>query len=162
MNQNTQSEGKTVAESKVSLAQVMMPEDTNPAGNVHGGTIMKLVDNAAFVVASRHSRKNVVTVSMDRMDFHHPVYLGDLLFIRASLNMTGRTSMEVGVKVESEDTLTGEVRHTGSAYLTFVALDHRGRPAPIPPVIPETPEEKRRYKEALERAAQRKKNRRKD
>ena len=155
-------EGKTVSESKVSLAQVMLPEDTNPAGNVHGGTIMKLVDNAAFVAASRHCRRNVVTVSMDSMSFHSPVYLGDLLFLKASVNMTGRSSMEVGVKVESEDTLTGEVRHTGSAYLTFVALDHRGRPAPVPPIIPETPDEKRRYKEACERAAQRKKIRRKD
>ncbi len=155
-------EGKTVSESKVSLAQVMLPEDTNPAGNVHGGTIMKLVDNAAFVAASRHCRRNVVTVSMDSMSFHSPVYLGDLLFLKASVNMTGRSSMEVGVRVESEDTLTGEVRHTGSAYLTFVALDHRGRPAPVPPIIPETPDEKRRYKEACERAAQRKKIRRKD
>ncbi len=155
-------EGKTVSQSKVSLAQVMLPEDTNPAGNVHGGTIMKLVDNAAFVAASRHCRRNVVTVSMDSMSFHSPVYLGDLLFLKASVNMTGRSSMEVGVRVESEDTLTGEVRHTGSAYLTFVALDHRGRPAPVPPIIPETPDEKRRYKEACERAAQRKKIRRKD
>ena len=157
-----QLKGKTVAESKVSLAQIMLPEDTNPAGNVHGGTIMKLVDNAAFVAASRHCRRNVVTVSMDSMSFHSPVYLGDLLFLKASVNMTGRSSMEVGVKVESEDTLTGEVRHTGSAYLTFVALDHRGRPAQVPPLVPETPEEKRRYREACERAARRKKIRRKD
>ncbi len=154
-------EGKKVSESRVSLAQIMLPEDTNPAGNVHGGTIMKLVDNAAFVSASRHCRRNVVTVSMDSMSFHSPVYLGDLLFLKASVNMTGRSSMEVGVRVESEDTLTGEVRHTGSAYLTFVALDHRGKPAPVPPVIPETPDEKRRFKEAKERAALRKKTRRK-
>ncbi len=155
-------EGKTVAASRVSLAQVMLPEDTNPAGNVHGGTIMKLVDNAAFVVASRHCRRNVVTVSMDSMSFHSPVYLGDLLFLKASVNMAGKTSMEVGVKVESEDTLTGEVRHTGSAYLTFVALDHRGKPARVPPVIPETADEKRRYSEALQRAARRKETIRKD
>ncbi len=155
-------EGKTVSESKVSLAQIMLPEDTNPAGNVHGGTIMKLVDNAAYVAASRHCRRTVVTASMDSMDFHSPVYLGDLLFLKASVNMTGRTSMEVGVRVESEDTLTGEVRHTGSAYLTFVALDHRGRPAPVPPIIPVTIEEKRRYRQACERAALRKQTRRKD
>jgi len=155
-------QGKTVSESKVSLAQVMLPEDTNPAGNVHGGTIMKLADNAAFVAASRHCRRTVVTVAMDSMHFRYPVYLGDLLFLKASVNMTGRSSLEVGVRVESEDTLTGEVRHTGSAYLTFVALDHRGKPVPVPPVIPETPEEKRRYREACERAALRKKTRRKD
>lgn len=155
-------QGKTVAESSVTLAQIMLPEDTNPAGNVHGGTIMKLVDNAAFVAASRHCRMNVVTVSMDSMDFHSPVYLGDLLFLKASINMTGKSSIEVGVRVESEDTITGEVRHTGSAYLTFVALDHHGRPAPVPPVIPETSEEKRRYREACERMARRKKGRRKD
>ncbi len=101
----------------VSLAQVMLSENTNPAGNVHGGTIMKLVDNAAFVVASRHCGPNVVAVSMDSMSFHSPVYLGDLLFIKAGVNMAGTTSMELGVRVQSEDTLTGKVRHTGSAYL---------------------------------------------
>ncbi|HID96725.1 MAG TPA: acyl-CoA thioesterase [Thermodesulfobacteriaceae bacterium] len=146
---------KTVSESQVVLAQVMLPEDTNPAGNVHGGTIMKLVDNAASVVAFRHCRRNCVTVSMDRMDFLYPVYLGDLVTLKASLNWVGKTSMEIGVKVEAEDLMTGRVRHTSSAYLTFVALNALGRPVEAPGITPETPEEKRRFQEGAQRAAER-------
>lgn len=145
-----------VSETKVRLAQIMLPEDTNSAGNVHGGTIMKLVDNAAYVVATRHCRRNVVTASMDRMDFKSPVYLGDLVILKASVNMTGRSSMEVGVRVESEDLFTGEIRHTATAYLTFVALDEKGKPVQIPPVEPRSQNEKRRFREAEERAAIRK------
>jgi uncharacterized protein (TIGR00369 family) len=106
----------------------MIPQDANPAGNIHGGVIMKLIDTAAAVVAARHARSNVVTASIDRLDFHHPVFVGDLLFFRGSLNLTGSTSMEVGVRVEAENLLTGEFRHTASAYITFVALDKTGRP----------------------------------
>ena len=126
----------------------MIPQDVNPAGNVHGGVIMKLIDTAGAVVASRHARCNTVTVSIDRLDFHHPVFVGDLLFFKASLNMVGRTSMEAGVRVESENVVTGEVRHTASAYLTYVALDKDGRPQPVPQLIIETDEEKRRNREA--------------
>lgn len=139
---------KRIKDSSVTIAQVMIPQDVNPAGNVHGGVIMKLIDTAAAVVAGRHSRCNTVTASIDRLDFHHPVFVGDLLFFKASLNMVGRTSMEVGVRVESENLITGEVRHTASAYLTFVALDKAGRPQAVPPLVFETDEEKRRNREA--------------
>lgn len=144
-------QGKTVQESQVIMAQMMMPQDSNPAGNVHGGVIMKLIDTAGGIVGSRHTRSNTVTASIDRLDFHYPVYVGDLVTFKASLNMTGRTSMEVGVRVEAENVFTGEVRHTASAYLTFVSLDKNGKPQPVPPVIPETEEDKRRNSEAQAR-----------
>jgi len=142
---------KAVKETSITIAQVMLPQDTNPAGNVHGGVIMKLIDTAAAVVASRHARCNTVTASIDRLVFHHPVFVGDVLFLKACLNMVGKSSMEVGVRVEAENYLTGEVRHTASAYLTFVALDEKGRPKEVPGLIPETEAEKRRYQEALMR-----------
>ncbi len=144
-------EGKSVKDSSVIIAQVMIPQDANPAGNVHGGVIMKLIDTAASVVASRHARSNVVTVSIDRLDFHHPVFVGDLLFFKSSLNMVGRTSMEIGVRVEAENLITGEVRRTASAYLTYVALDKDGRPREVPALILETEEEIRRNTEARTR-----------
>jgi len=143
--------GKSVKDSSVIIAQVMIPQDANPAGNVHGGVIMKLIDTAASVVASRHARSNVVTVSIDRLDFHHPVFVGDLLFFKCSLNMVGRTSMEIGVRVEAENLITGEVRRTASAYLTYVALDKDGRPHEVPALILETEEEIRRNTEARAR-----------
>lgn len=141
-------EGKRVRDSSVIIAQVMIPQDANPAGNVHGGIVMKLIDTAAAVAASRHARCNAVTASIDRLDFHHAVYVGNLLFFKASLNMVGRTSMEVGVRVEAEDIITGVVRHTASAYLTFVALDENGKPREVPQLIIETEEEIRRNREA--------------
>lgn len=144
-------EGKRVRESAVTMAQVMIPQDANPAGNVHGGVIMRHIDTAASVVAARHSRSNVVTASIDRLDFHHPVFVGDLLFFKCSLNLVGRTSMEVGVRVESENLLTGAIEHTASAYLTFVALDEDGRPRGVPPLILETRDEERRNMEAKKR-----------
>jgi len=143
--------GKTVRETSVTMAQVMLPQDANPAGNVHGGVVMKLIDTAAAVVASRHARSNTVTASLDRLDFHHPVFVGDLLFLKASINMAGRTSMEIGVRVEAENFITGEVRHTSSAYLTFVALDENSRPKAVPPLVFENDEERRRNQEALMR-----------
>ena len=144
-------EGKTVKQSSVVTAHSMMPQDANPAGNVHGGVIMKLIDDAGGVVAVRHARGLAVTASIDRLDFFHPVFVGDLVFFKASLNMVGRTSMEVGVRVEAERPWTGEVRHTASAYLTFVALDEKGRPAAVPPLMLETGVEIRRNREALAR-----------
>jgi len=147
---------RKVAYSKVVLSQVMLPEDTNPAGNVHGGTIMKIIDNAAYVVASRHARTNTVTASIDKIDFHNPVFLGDLLILKASINWVGRSSMEIGVRVEAEDLKTGEIRHTSSAYLTFVALDDSGKPCPVPQLIIETEDEMRRNKEAQCRLKMRK------
>jgi len=144
-------EGKRVKESAVTMAQLMGPPDTNPAGNVHGGVIMKLIDTAAGVVAIRHARVNAVTASIDRMDFHYPAYSGDLVTLKASLNMVGKSSMEIGVRVETENLFTGEVRHTASAYLTYVALDKAGRPSTLPPLVLETEEEKRRNSEAQAR-----------
>jgi acyl-CoA hydrolase len=126
----------------------MNPEDANPVGNVHGGVIMKYVDTAAGAVAIRHARKICVTASIDRLDFHNPVYVGDLLILKASITMVGRTSVEVGVRVEAEDLLTGKVRHTASAYLSFVAMDEKGAPTQVPPLILETEDENRRNCEA--------------
>ncbi len=137
------------------MAQVMFPVDANPAGNVHGGTIMKLIDTAAGIAALRHCRTNVVTASMDRLDFHEPVLVGELLILRASINYVGTTSMEVGVRVGAENLMTGKVRHTNSAYLTMVSLDENREPAPVPKIIPETEDEKRRCDEGRIRAQQR-------
>jgi uncharacterized protein (TIGR00369 family) len=142
---------KMVAETSVTMAQVMLPQDTNPAGNVHGGVIVKLIDSAAAVVASRHARCNTVTASIDRLEFHNPVFVGDVVFLKASINMVGRSSMEIGVRVEAENYLTGEVRHTSSAYLTFVAVDDLGKPKEVPGLILQTEAEKRRNREALMR-----------
>lgn len=143
--------GKTVKESSVIMSQCMTPQDANAAGNVHGGVIMKLVDTAAGAVATRHTRTNMVTAAIDRLNFHNPVYIGDLVTIEASVNMVGRTSMEVGVRVKSENLKTGEVRHTATAYLTLVALDESGKPAVVPPLIMETAEEVRRNRDAQKR-----------
>jgi acyl-CoA hydrolase len=143
--------GKTVRETSITMAQVMLPQDANPAGNVQGGVIMKLIDTAAAVVASRHARCNTVTASIDRLDFHHPVFVGDLVFLKASLNMVGKSSLELGVRVEAENYITGEVRHTASAYLTFVALDDNRKPKKVPTLLLESEEEKRRNYEALMR-----------
>jgi len=144
-------QGKTVRETSVIMSQVMMPQDINKSGNVHGGVIMKLIDQVASVVAIRHARSNVVTASVDRMDFLSPVFVGDLVTCKASLNYAGRSSMEIGVRVESENLLTGEGRHPVSAYLTFVSLDANGRPKEIPPLILETEEDKRRNTQAQAR-----------
>ena len=144
-------QGKAPSESMVILSQIMLPEDANPSGNVHGGTIMKLVDNAAYVAAVRHSRKNCVTLSIDSFKFLYPVYVGELVILKACVNYVGRTSMEVGVRVEAEHLTTGTLRHTASAYLTFVALGPDSRPVEVPPLRPETDIEKRRYAEAIQR-----------
>jgi acyl-CoA hydrolase len=144
-------DGKGVADSSVVMAQMMIPQDANPAGNVHGGVVVKIIDEAAGVVAARHSRCNVVTASIDRMVFHQPVFVGDLLFFKASLNFVGRTSMEIGVRVEAENLMTGEVRHAASAYLTYVAIDGRGHPSEVPPLILGSDDERRRHREAKAR-----------
>jgi len=133
----------------------MLPSDANPMGSVHGGIVLKLVDSAAGVAALRHARRTVVTASIDRMDFYHPVYVGNLLVLKASVNYTGKTSMEVGVRIEAEDLKTGKVTHTGSSYVTYVGVDERGRPVQVPQVIPESSEEKRRWREGKERREQR-------
>ena len=142
---------KRVSESSVVMAHQMLPQDANPMGNVHGGVIMKHIDTAGGVAAMRHCRGNAVTASIDRLDFLGPCYVGELLFVYASINYVGRTSMEVGVRVEAENITTGEVRHAASAYLTYVALDRAGRPTRVPGLILEDELQKRRHAEAKER-----------
>lgn len=141
-------QGKTPRDSLTTLSKIMMPMDANVSGNVFGGTILKLIDELASMVALTHARSNVVTASVDRMDFLAPVYIGDLLRMISSVNYVHRTSMEIGVHVEAENPLTGHIRHTGTCYLTCVALDSAARPKSVPPLIPETKEEKRRWAEA--------------
>jgi acyl-CoA hydrolase len=146
---------KTIGESKTIISTQMLPSDANPMGNVHGGTILKQVDVAAGVTALRHARMNTVTASIDRMDFYNPVFVGNLLTLKASVNYCGKTSMEVGVRIEAEDLRTGKVTHTGSCYLTYVALDDAGRPTEVPDVIPETREEKSRWEAGRKRRDER-------
>ena len=132
-----------------------MPQHANNLGHVFGGVILAMMDRTAAVAAVRHARLPCVTASIDRVDFREPIYVGDLVVMRASVNYAGRTSMEVGVRVEAEDLLTGRRRHTNSCYLTFVAVDRAGRPVEVPDLIPETPEEVRRYREAADRRRRR-------
>jgi acyl-CoA hydrolase len=143
--------GRPVRESRSEYSELALPTDANILGNLLGGKVMHLVDLAGALAALRHARKTVVTASVDHMNFLHPIRIGQLIVLHSHVNRAFHTSMEVGVKVMVEDLLTGRKQHTCSAYLTFVALDKEGKPAAIPPAIPETEEEKRRYKEADER-----------
>jgi acyl-CoA hydrolase len=144
-------QGKPVRESQSEYSELALPNDSNGLGNVLGGKVMHLVDLAGALAAIRHARCPVVTASIDHMNFLHPVHIGQLIILRSSVNRVFQTSMEVGVKVWVEDLLKGELRHTSSAYLTFVAIDAQGKRVPVASVIPETEEEKRRYDEALAR-----------
>lgn len=144
-------QGKTVRESISEYAELAAPNDLNPQGTVFGGKVMHLVDLAAALAGRRHARRPVVTASVDSLSFLHPVHSGELMTLRSSVNRVFRTSMEIGVRVITENLSTGRCLHTCSAYLTFVALDEQGRPVEIPPVIPETEEEMRRFREAGER-----------
>jgi len=152
-------EPKSAKKSEVIMTHLVMPQDANPAGNLHGGVILKHVDTTGGVVAKRHTRTNIVTVSIDRMAFKQPAYMGELLIFKASLNHVGKSSMEIGVRVEAENLMTGDVRHTNSAYLTYVALDENGKPTPVPPLLLDTETAKRRYKEAELRREMRQKER---
>ena len=143
--------GKPARESHTEMVEVVLPQDANVLGNILGGRVMHLVDIAAAITAHRHCRGIVVTASVDHIDFRNPIRVGELILLKASINRAFHTSMEVGVKVLSENTLTGERKHTTSAYVTFVALDEDHQPKAVPPVICETADEKRRYREALER-----------
>jgi acyl-CoA hydrolase len=145
------SQGKPVRESVSEYSELALPNDANGLGHVLGGKVMHLVDLAGALAAMRHARRPVVTASIDHMSFLVPARIGQLILLRSSVNRVFRTSMEVGVRVMVEDLLTGVRQHTSSAYLTFVALDESGKPAEIVPVIPETPEERRRYQDAGER-----------
>src|SRR5258705_8444129 len=146
---------RPAAASQVTLVEWMGIDDANSAGFVHGGTVMKLCDEAAGVAAVRHCRLRVVTAAMDRMTFLLPIHVGELLTLKASVNAVWRTSLEVGVRVEAEEPRTGVVRHTNTAYLTMVALDDGGRPAPVPPLISADPDEERREREAQLRRSNR-------
>ena len=147
--------GRPVRESASEYSELALPNDANGFGNVLGGKVMHLVDLAAAIAAMRHARQPVVTASVDSLHFLHPVHIGELIMVRASVNRVFRSSMEVGVKVMTENLLTGIHRHTCSAYLTFVALDNERRSIEVPPVIPETDEEMRRFEQAGERRAYR-------
>jgi uncharacterized protein (TIGR00369 family) len=142
-------------DSRVTISQVMLPSDANPQGNVHGGIIMKLVDEAGAIVAVRHSRCNVVTVAVDSMTFLSPIYVGNLVTFTASLSHVGRTSMEVEVLVEAEDPMTGEKTHTNSAYVVYVALDESGQPHEVPALLAESDAERERMARGKERQAER-------
>jgi acyl-CoA hydrolase len=146
---------KPVRESRHETSELMMPEHANNLGHVFGGVILGLIDKTAAIAAFRHSRSTVVTASIDRVDFREPIHLGDLVVLQASVNYVGRTSMEVGVRVEAEDLLTGNRRHTNSCYLTFVAVDRTGRPIEVPEVKPETDDEIRRHRGAQQRRRRR-------
>ena len=143
--------GKPVRESASEYAQLALPNDANGFGNVLGGTVMHLVDVAGAMAAMRHARKPVVTASVDSFQFLHPVHIGELILLHSSVNRVFRTSMEVGVYVETENLMTGERVHTCSAYLTFVAVDRDSRATAVEGVVPETEDEKRRYRQAGER-----------
>ena len=138
---------KTVADSTAILSEVMMPLHANHYGSVHGGTILKLVDEAAFVAATKHARKNVVVASMDNIEFRHPVGVGDVLTLRASVYHVGRTSMDVEVEIETEKIKQGKILKVGSAYLTMVAMDKKGKPAEVPRLILKTKEEVEKNKQ---------------
>ena len=148
-------EGRAPRLSHTTIAEVMMPHMANALGNVHGGVILGMLDRVGAVSAIRHAQRVCVTVSVDRVDFREPIHLGELVTMYASVNYAHRTSIEVGVRVEAENLLTGTRRHTNSCYLTFVAIDDAGLPVPVPPVVPETEEEKRRHAEAEARRARR-------
>ena len=146
---------KHVKDSQITLNQLMLPEHTNPLGNIHGGVIMKLADEAGGLCATRHAQHPAVTVAIDSMTFLSPVRIGNLLTLHASINWVGRTSMEVGVKVLAENPLTGETTHTNSAFIVYVALGKNGQPVEVPQLILETDEEQRRWAEAEARQKRR-------
>jgi uncharacterized protein (TIGR00369 family) len=135
---------KPVSASKTVFSKTMLPSDANPSGNVHGGEIMRLIDECAGAAATRHARQRVVTARVDELSFVAPVYVGNLVTARASVNDVGTKSMEIGVRVDAEDLLTGKVVHVSSAYLVFVAIDDDGKTARLPPLLAETEDERRR------------------
>ncbi len=143
--------GKRLSASRVEMVEVVLPQNANVLGNILGGRVMHLVDIAAAIAAHRHSNSHVVTASVDHVDFRNPIRVGELIVLKARVNRVFRTSMEVGVKVFSENVLTGQRKHTTTAYVTFVAIDESGRPKPVRPLILETVEDRRRFREALAR-----------
>ncbi len=142
---------KPMRASRIQLAQMMMPEHANTQGNVHGGWIMKLVDEAGALASTRHAAHRTVTVAIDRMVFHHPIHIGDLVLFNAEVTYAGHTSMEVEVDVIAENPISGDQVHTNAAFLVYVAIDDEGNPTGIPPLIAETPEEQVRMDGAVKR-----------
>jgi acyl-CoA hydrolase len=142
---------KAVRESAVEMTEEVLPNDANNFGSILGGKVMHLIDIAAAIAARRHTRRLVVTAAVDSLCFLSPIKVGDIIILKSSVNRTFNSSLEVGVKVFSENTQTGERKHTSSAYVTFVALDGKGKPTRVAPLKPETAEEKRRYEEAARR-----------
>ncbi len=146
---------RTVRETQHETSEIMMPQHANNLGHVFGGVILSMMDRTSAVAAIRHARNDCVTVSVDRVDFREPIHLGDLVVMKASVNFVGRSSMEVGVRIEAENLRTGVRRHTNSCYLTFVAIDEKGRPIEVPPLLPETDDERRRHSAARDRRRRR-------
>jgi acyl-CoA hydrolase len=146
-----QQKGRTVGHSKTEMLEVVLPNDANPLGNILGGKVMHLIDIAGAVAAHRHSQSHVVTASVDSLDFVHPVRIGQVILLRSQVTRAFHTSMEVEVNVYLEDYITGQRRQTSSAFVTYVAVDAEGHPRPVPPLIVRGADEKRRYREALER-----------
>jgi acyl-CoA hydrolase len=142
---------KKVSESKTEMSQLMMPQHANLAGTVYGGTILSIADGVAYVCASRHAGPNCVTVSVDRVNFHEPIRIGELVTFLASVNYVGRSSMEIGIKLITEDLGTGKKRHTNSCYFTMVCLNEHGSSKEVPRLILETEDEKRRHQDAEKR-----------
>ena len=142
---------KKVSASRTEMSQLMLPQHANMGGTVYGGTILSIADGVAYVCAARHAGPNCVTVSVDRVDFREPIKIGELVTFLASVNFTGRSSMQIGIKIFAENLRTGQKRHTNSCYFTMVCLDDRGRPREVPHIVPETAEEKRRYEEGRKR-----------
>ena len=155
-------QGKPVAASATELATLVEVADTNPMGNIHGGVIMKLADQAAAAAAIRHSARICVTASIDRLDFLNAVHIGDMVVLKSAVNYAHRSSMEVGVRIEAERLQTGERKHVASALLIFVALDDQCNPVAVPALLPQTPEEHLRYREAEARYRQRAERRAKE
>lgn len=147
----TKPKGRTVAESSVDMIEVVLPNDANHLGNILGGKVMHLIDIAGAIAAHRHAQSQVVTVSVDNLDFLHPIRVGQLIVLRSRVTRAFHTSIEVEVKVFLEDYLTRERKQTSSAFVTYVSIDGAGKPMAVPPVIPRTAEEKRRFREALVR-----------
>ena len=146
---------RAVSASQAEMLQLVLPSDANTLGNALGGVVMHHMDIVAAIAAQRHAGRSCVTASVDRIDFLHPVAVGELLVLKSSVNFVGRTSMEVGVRCEAEHPQTGSRRHTASAYFTFVALGPDGKPTPVPGILPTRPDELRRYEDAKHRRATR-------
>lgn len=156
MPENDNLKPRPVRESQSEMVQIVLPNDANPLGALLGGTMMHWIDLAAALAAHRHSHSYVVTASIDHLDFQVPVRVGEVVILRSSVNRAFHTSMEVGVQVLVENYIAVTLSQVSSAYLTFVAVDRQGRRQPVPPIIPETDEEKRRYEDALRRRENRK------